>query len=288
MMDRIIQLLDRAERLMERAERFVPAPSAMDWHTVHAARWRRHGGGGLRPVPRPHRITLETLQGIEPQKTALERNTRQFLAGLPANNALLWGARGTGKSSLVKALLTRYGEAGLRLVEVTRDDLGQLPEIVEQLADQRHRFILFCDDLSFGAEEAGLRELKAILEGSVSALPDHILVYATSNRRHLVPEYHGENQPDPEAEIHPHETAEEKISLSERFGLWLSFRPFEQDLYLRIVANALDAFGVTPADSAATRAEACRYALARGSHSGRVAWQFARDYAGRAGLEETR
>lgn len=286
-MSRFHRLIDRTERLLDRVERLVPNPPEIDWARLHAARWRRYTGAAfLQPIRQPDPVALSTLHGIEPQKTALVRNTRQFLAGLPANNALLWGARGTGKSSLVKALLHEYAGSGLRLVEVDKDALFQLPEIIESVAGHPYRFLLFCDDLSFDPGEAGMRELKAVLDGSLSALPDNMLVYATSNRRHLIPEYLGENEAgSPRGdEIHPGEAVEEKISLSERFGLWLSFYAFDQDAFLDIVAAWLRQLGSEPADWEQCRAEALRYALARGSRSGRVARQFARDYAGRLGL----
>ncbi|HMM55137.1 MAG TPA: ATP-binding protein, partial [Candidatus Desulfobacillus sp.] len=225
------------------------------------------------------------LRNVDEQKRRIEQNTRQFLDGRSANNVLLTGARGTGKSSLVKALLERHAAQGLRLVEVDKNDLVDLPDIVDLLAGREERFILFCDDLSFEASEPGYKALKSILDGSVASTPDNVLLYATSNRRHLMPEFMAENLEARHVggEIHPGETTEEKISLSERFGLWLSFYPFDQDEYLAIAGHWLRHYGVPAAKIAAARDEALQWALMRGSRSGRVAWQFARDYAGRGG-----
>lgn len=275
------RVLDRAEALLERIEqRLPPAPNAVDW-TAPAYRWRRPGV--LRPVHKPHPVRLDELLGIEPQKAELERNTRQFVQHLPANNALLWGSRGTGKSSLIKALLTRYASDGLRLVEVDKQDLVDLPDIVEPLQTRPERFVIFCDDLSFEADDPSYKALKAVLDGSVAAAPDNVLIYATSNRRHLLPEYTSENANTRmvDGEIHHGEAVEEKISLSERFGLWISFYPFDQEHYLAIVDSYLAAMGVSGSARPEARQPALRWALARGSRSGRVALQFARDYAGR-------
>lgn len=281
-------LLSRAERVLERLETLLPGPaSAPDWGAAHAFRWqRRHGRAALRPVKSPHRITLADIQDVDEQKARIDRNTRQFLAGRRANNVLLTGARGTGKSSLIKALLNEYADEGLRLIEVNKGDLVDLPEIVELVEGRAERFILFCDDLSFEEGEDAYKALKSVLDGSVSALSDNVLIYATSNRRHLMPEYHDENLQTRhvDGELHPGEAVEEKISLSERFGLWISFYPFSQDEYLDIVAHWLRAFGASSAQVQAARQEALQWALMRGSRSGRVAWQFARDHAGR--LEE--
>ncbi len=276
------ELLARLETLVARIEARLPAPpAAPDWSAT-AHRWQ---GGALLPIHHPHAVELAQLLGIERQREALERNTRQFLAGLPANNALLWGARGTGKSSLIKALLNRYADQGLRVIEVERADLAALPRIVEPLRGRPERFLLFADDLSFEADDPSYKALKATIEGSLNAAPDNVLLYATSNRRHLLPEYQKDNE---EArlqggEIHHGEAVEEKISLSERFGLWLSFHPFSQEQYLAIVASELARQGLELDDAA--RAAALRWALARGSRSGRVAWQFARDWCGRQQLD---
>ncbi|RLK51467.1 hypothetical protein DFR31_1408 [Alkalispirillum mobile] len=286
-MDRLNQFLERAEQVLDRLEPLLPADTEIPWPDVRALRWSREGyRAGLVPVRHPHRIPPEALKGVARQQEALDRNTRQFVRGLPANNALLWGSRGTGKSSLVKSLLTRYGDEGLRLVELDRYHLPDLPLLLEQLAERPERFILFCDDLSFEADDPGYKALKAALDGSISVAPENVLIYATSNRRHLLPEYLSENEQSRmvDGEIHHGEAVEEKISLSERFGLWLSFYPFDQEAYLTIVFSWLERLGATVDDPEAVRAEALRYALGRGSRSGRVAWQFARDYAGRQAL----
>ena len=278
-------LIARAERVLAQLEAWLPpAPPETDW-SAHAYRWRRRGGRGwLDAVRVPARIDADDLQHVERQKQVIDRNTRQFLAGKPANNVLMTGARGTGKSSLVKAMLKAYGERGLRLIEVDKGDLGDLPDIVELVAARPERYIVFCDDLSFEEGEAGYKALKSVLDGSVSASGDNVLIYATSNRRHLMPEYMSENlqaRHQPDGEIHPGETVEEKISLSERFGLWLSFHPFKQDDYLDIVHHWLRELDCPAEQIEACRAEALQWALERGSRSGRVAYQFARDWAAR-------
>ncbi len=282
------ELLLRAESLLARLEHLLPAPlPAVDWKASIAFRWRKKNAQGvLEPIQQVHRIDLRDLQGIDEQKALIEQNTRQFVAGLPANNVLLTGARGTGKSSLVKALLNKYAARGLRLIEVEKCDLTDLPDIVEQIHARPERFMLYCDDLSFEADEPGYKALKVVLDGSVAAASENCLIYATSNRRHLMPEFMQENLEYQHVgeEIHPGETSEEKVSLSERFGLWVSFYPFDQDEYLRIVHVWLDHFKVPGAKSAAVDQAAINWALSRGSRSGRVAWQFARDWAGRARL----
>jgi uncharacterized protein len=287
-MDELSRFLSRAEALIERAERLLPPDAGVpDFAAQRAFRWRqRSGRGHFQPVMQLHQIRLQDLQGVSRQKALVEQNTRQFVQGLPANNVLLTGARGTGKSSLVKALLNLYAADGLRLIEIEKHDLMDLPDIVESLAGEPLRFILFSDDLSFGADEPGYTSLKAVLDGSVSATPDNVLVYATSNRRHLMPEYMRENLETKYLgdEIHPGESVEEKISLSERFGLWVSFYPFDQDEYLSIVCYWLGQYGVGDADSEEVRREALQWALQRGSRSGRIASQFARDWAGRHGI----
>ena len=280
------RLLQRAEQLIDRIEAVLPRPlGAPDWDASIAFRYRKRssGHGALEPVRHVAQMRLTDLQEIDGQKDKIQRNTLQFVQGLPANNVLLTGARGTGKSSLVKACLNEYAGQGLRLIEVDKADLVDLPDIVDVVADRPERFVVFCDDLSFEDGEAGYKALKSILDGSVSAAGQNVLIYATSNRRHLLPEYMKENLSythTPDGEVHPGEVVEEKISLSERFGLWVSFYPFSQDEYLSIVAQWLDSFGVSAADIAAARPQSLVWALERGSRSGRVAYQFARDYAG--------
>ncbi len=280
-----LPLLQRAEQVLARLERLLPAtPAAPDWGAAHAFRWRKSGAGSgqLRPVGVMSSIRLDDLQHVTAQKQAIEQNTRQFVAGKPANNVLLTGARGTGKSSLIKACLQQFAPQGLRLIEVDKDDLHELPDIVDLIATRPERFIIFCDDLSFENGERGYKALKVALDGSISAASDNMLIYATSNRRHLLPESMAENASythDEDGDLHPGETVEEKISLSERFGLWLTFYPFKQDDYLAIVAHWLRHLGCQDVDAA--RADALRWALQRGSRSGRVAWQFARDWMGR-------
>ncbi|HMV18545.1 MAG TPA: ATP-binding protein [Zoogloea sp.] len=278
-------LIARAGQLLDRLEGLLPAaPTAPDWHAAVAFRWRRsRSAATLQPVLRPHAIRLDDLQDIDDKKARIVANTRQFLAGKRANNVLLTGARGTGKSSLVKAVLNEFADAGLRLIEVDKDDLIDLPDIVELVQGRPERFILFTDDLSFEDGEPAYKALKSVLDGSVAAVPDNVLIYATSNRRHLMPEYFAENAATKhkDGEVHPAEAVEEKISLSERFGLWISFYPFSQDEYLAVVNHWLREFGVPAEAVADARGEALQWALLRGSRSGRVAWQFARDYAGR-------
>lgn len=277
----------RLEKTLDRLDAWLPAPpEAPDWDSAIAFRWLRRGAQArLEAIPHPHLIRVEDLQDVGDQVERLDANTRQFVKGRRANNALLTGARGTGKSSLVKAMLARYADKGLRLIEVDKQDLMDLPEIVELVRGRRERFVLFCDDLSFEDAEPAYKALKSVLDGSLAAVPDNVIIYATSNRRHLMPEYHAENREarNIDGEIHPGEAVEEKVSLSERFGLWLSFYPFSQDAYLDIVAHWLAEFGVSPAKIGKARTDALQWALMRGSRSGRVAWQFARDYAGRHG-----
>ena len=279
------RFLSRAEALLARVEALLPSAAGIpDWDSAVAFRWlKRQGRGRLQAVLRPHQIRLEDLCGIDEQKARIEQNTRQFLAGKTANNVLLTGARGTGKSSLVKGILNQYATRGLRLIEVDKHDLTDLPEIVDLITGRRERYIIFCDDLSFEASEAGYKALKSVLDGSITGMPENLLLYATSNRRHLMPEYMDENLEarHVDGEIHPGETMEEKISLSERFGLWLSFYSFDQDHYLAICRHWLQEFGLSAKQAEAARGEALQWTLLRGSRSGRVAWQFARDYAGK-------
>lgn len=278
-------LIIRAEALLERIEALLPAPlEPPDWRAATAFRWRkRNGRGVLQAVAHPHRIRLKDLRDVDEQKRRVDQNTRQFLAGKAANNVLLTGARGTGKSSLIKALLNEYAAQGLRIIEVDKHDLIDLPDIVELIAGRPEHFVIFCDDLSFETAEPGYKALKSVVDGSLAAVPDNVLIYATSNRRHLMPEYLQENLETRHIgdEIHPGEAVEEKISLSERFGLWLSFYPFDQEQYLDIVSHWLRDYGVASVAIAEAREEALQWALLRGSRSGRVAWQFARDYSGR-------
>jgi len=282
-------LLSRAESLLTRLEALLPPAQSSSLGDGIAWLWRkRNGQGWLAPITRFSAITLADLQHIEVPRTELERNTRQFLQGLPANNALLWGPRGTGKSSLVKALLNAYADQGLRLIEVERQDLIDLPEIVEHVAEAPGRFIVFCDDLAFDEHDQTYRALKTVLDGSVLGAPDNLLIYATSNRRHLVPERQRDNQDaryDEDGEVHQSEAVEEKISLSERFGLWLSFHQFNQSRYLDIVTHWLTQLGVADPESPEARHAALQWALLHGSRSGRAAQQFARDWAGRSGLK---
>jgi uncharacterized protein len=279
-------VLARAERLLQRLEAVLPHPPVEpDWAASIAFRYRKRGASGvLEPVRHVATIRLESLVEVEPQKERLVRNTRQFVEGHGANNVLLTGARGTGKSSLIKAVLNQFAPQGLRLIEVDKADLVDLPDIVDLVAPRPERFVVFCDDLSFDEGEPGYKALKSILDGSVAQASDNVLIYATSNRRHLLPEYMKENlsyQHTEDGEVHPGEVVEEKISLSERFGLWISFYPFSQDEYLAIVAQWLRGAGVPEDAIVAARQESLVWALERGSRSGRVAFQFAKDYAGR-------
>ena len=284
--------LARAEKLLERIEPLLPPASPMpDWDAAIAFRWRKRGSASyLQPVPRPAPIRLQDLQDIDEQKARIDANTRQFVAGQPANNVLLTGARGSGKSSLIKALLNEYASDGLRIIEVEKHDLVDLPDIVDLIENRPERFIIFCDDLSFDAGDATFKALKVVLDGSIAAAPENVLIYATSNRRHLMPEYFEENLETHRVgeEIHPGEAIEEKVSLSERFGLWLSFYPFDQDAYLNIVAHWLGELGCKDAEIARAERDALNWALQRGSRSGRVAWQFAKDWAGAHQKAQTR
>jgi predicted AAA+ superfamily ATPase len=279
-------LMQRAEQLINRIESVLPqALTQPDWNASNAYRYRNRstGHGVLEPVRHIGAMRLADLKEIEPQKEKIQRNTLQFVHGLPANNVLLTGARGTGKSSLIRACLNEYAKQGLRLVEVDKTDLTDLPDIVDLVSDRPEKFIVFCDDLSFDDGEPGYKALKSILDGSVAATTANVLIYATSNRRHLLPEYMKENLSythTDDGEVHPGEGVEEKISLSERFGLWVSFYPFSQDEYLSVVAQWLDFMGVSSEAILSVKPQALIWALERGSRSGRVAYQFARDYAG--------
>jgi uncharacterized protein len=287
MTDKFDTLIVRATQLLDRIEAILPQPlTAPDWNAAIAWRYRKRssGHGAMEPVKHVAAIGLDDLKEIDAQKEKIERNTLQFVQGHPANNVLLTGARGTGKSSLIKACLNAYAGRGLRLIEVDKADLTDLPDIVDVVSGRPEKFVVFCDDLSFEEGEPGYKALKSILDGSVAASTPNVLIYATSNRRHLLPEYMKENLTythTDDGEVHPGEVVEEKISLSERFGLWVSFYPFSQEEYLHITATWLEHFGVPGAEIQAARPQALVWALERGSRSGRVAYQFARDYAGR-------
>jgi predicted AAA+ superfamily ATPase len=289
MNEKFEHLLVRAEQLIGRIEAVLPQPlSVPDWNAAIAYRYRKRssGHGTLEPVRHVGMVRLDDLKEIDPQKEKIQRNTLQFVEGKTANNVLLTGARGTGKSSLIKACLHEYAARGLRLIEVDKADLVDLPDIVDVVSERPEKFIVYCDDLSFEDGEPGYKALKSILDGSVAETTPNVLVYATSNRRHLLPEYMKENLTythTEDGEVHPGEVVEEKISLSERFGLWVSFYPFTQAEYLTIVAQWLVSFGLSAADVAAARPHALVWALERASRSGRVAYQFARDYSGRIG-----
>ena len=280
----------RAAQLIARIESALPPPlTAPDW--TAAVAWLYHkrssGHGQLEPVRQLAPLQLSDLQEIDGQKEKIQRNTEQFVRGAMANNVLLTGARGTGKSSLIKACLNAYAAQGLRLIEVDKTDLIDLPDIMDIVAGRPEKFIVFCDDLSFDEGESGYKALKSILDGSIAAATPNVLIYATSNRRHLLPEYMRDNLSythTDDGEVHPGEAIEEKISLSERFGLWVSFYPFSQDEYLAIVAQWLSSFGVDASAIAAARPQALVWALERGARSGRVAYQFARDFSGRSGV----
>ena len=280
---------DKLERLLERLDAWMPKElTESDWQSAVAFRWRRKDTllgklGYLQPVIHTSTIRFDDLQHVDRQKNLIQENTAHFVAKKPANNVLLTGARGTGKSSLIKAALNEYASKGLRLVEVDKEHLADLGDITDILATRPERFVIFCDDLSFEDGESGYKSLKSALDGSVAAQVDNILIYATSNRRHLLPEYMKDNETyvhTSDGEIHPGEVVEEKISLSERFGLWISFYPPKQDEYLDMVAHWLEYLGLGASEIDRARPEALIWALERGSRSGRVAWQFARHWAG--------
>lgn len=285
---RLIALLERFERLAQRLDPLLPVEApVIDWNTTLAARWQRQGHSGfLQPLRVSHDLRLEDLIGVDAQREQLARNTRQFVNGLPANHALLWGARGTGKSSLVRALLAEHWPSGLRLVEIERDHLADLPRVVEQLSELPQRFVLFCDDLSFEAGEGEYRVLKSVLDGSLERAPDNVLLYATSNRRHLVPERQSDNDnwERVDGELHPSEAVEDKIALSDRFGLWLSFYPFTQEHYLSVVRHWIGHLageaGLEWSWDEALEKAAIRWATGRGNRNGRCAYQFARHWVG--------
>ena len=269
------------KRIARALERMAPAPAAPpDWDA--AAAWLWHADPDrLEPVPAPARVALPLLVGIDRARDTLLRNTEQFAAGLPANNALLWGARGTGKSSLVKAVHAELEGAGLKLVELQREDLPTVGRLLALLRAAPHRIVLFCDDLSFGHDDASYKSLKAVLDGGIEGRPENVLFYATSNRRHLMPRDMIENERS--TAIAPGEAVEEKVSLSDRFGLWLGFHPCDQDAFLAMIRGYVDAFGIE-VDAETLRAEAIEWQATRGARSGRVAWQFVTDLAGRRGV----
>ncbi len=284
-MQNLNDLITRAEGLIDKLEALLPsAQPPVDW-TVTAWRWVvTNNKGYLQAVAHPHQIQLANIHFVDRQKAEIVRNTRQFLAGFPANNVLLTGARGTGKSSLIKALLTEFSAQGLRLIEIDKQDLIHLADIVQQIRVRPEKFIIFCDDLTFEASDDGYKALKVVLDGSIAHNSENVLVYATSNRKHLMPEFMADNLATKhlDGEIRPSDTIEEKTALSERFGLWLSFYAFDQDEYLSIAQNWLQIFGLL-FDEAARKA-ALDFSLTRGARSGRIAYQFARDYSGKMGL----
>lgn len=288
-MNKSENLISRAEQVLARLEALFHAPSSpVDWKSV-AWRWVKvNNQGQLQAIAHPHQIALENIQFVEAQKAQIVRNTQQFLKGFTANNVLLTGARGTGKSSLIKALLTAYAQDGLCLIEVEKHDLIHLPEIVELIRNRPEKFIIFCDDLTFDANDESYKALKVVLDGSVASTSDNMLVYATSNRKNLMPEFMVDNLATKhwDGEIRPSDTIEEKTALAERFGLWLSFYAFDQDEYLAICENWLKTFGL--AFDEAARKAALEFTHTRGARSGRVAYQFSRDYAGKLQLAALR
>jgi predicted AAA+ superfamily ATPase len=283
------EFFTRAEKILKALELLLPRERDQELKSALAWKWKKDRYfSELEAITDLNQIDLDDLLHIDRQKTTLVQNTKQFLEDLPANNALLWGPRGTGKSSLVRALLNGYVNRGLRLIEVDRHDLIDLPEIIERIKSEKFKFIIYCDDLSFNEDDETYRALKTVLDGSVRATPTNVLIYATSNRRHLLPENQQDNQKSQviNGELHLDEAIEEKISLSERFGLWLSFHPLDQNRYLDIVNHWLAAFGADENQRQDAKKEALQWALSRGSRSGRSANQFARDWLGRSKLKD--
>ena len=284
------KLIKRLDSLLDRVEPLIPTlPKAVAEFNGGAYHWKSLGNNGyFHKIERPTNFTLTDLQCIDRQKKLIDRNTQQFLADLPCNNVLLWGPKGTGKSSLIKALLNEYQGKGLNIVEVEREDLKDLRKIIDILTDKEGHFILYCDDLSFEADDASYKALKVVLDGSLTNASNNILIYATSNRRHLLPEYMSDNVASKNInnELHLNETIEEKLSLSERFGLWLSFHPFNQDQYLEIVDYWLKKLGNNLDNNEFVKKASLKWALERGSRSGRSAWQFAKDWTGQQKLQE--
>ena len=287
------ELADQIERVLDAVEQLLPkASKPIDWSQIKAANWRRHSFAGyLEPIENTETTHLEDLIGIERQKRILERNTRQFLSGFPANNALLWGSRGTGKSSLIRAMLFKYASSGLRIVQVDRHDLDFLPDIFSQIANLPYRYIILCDDLSYAPDDPDYKILKSVLDGSVYAPPENVLIYVTSNRRHLLPEFHAENLGAKmiHSEIHHGEAVEEKISLSDRFGLWLSFYVFKQEQYLEIVKKTIARlsrdYDIEPQWDEGLSQEAVKWSQDKSKQCGRTALQFARYWLGQYLLE---
>jgi uncharacterized protein len=283
------ELFEQLKRVLSSLEQLLPKPAApINWDGCLAANWRRHSFAGyLEPISSIDPLHLDDLLGIDRQKEIVEGNTRQFLAGLPANNILLWGTRGTGKSSLVRALLHTYSADGLRIIQVDKDDLIHLPDIVDAIKDQPYKYIVFSDDLSFDVGESSYKMLKSALDGSVYAPPENVLIYVTSNRRHLLPEYESDNRGAMmvEGEIHHGESVEEKISLSGRFGIWVSFHPFSQEQYINVARRWMEKLcsknGVTLEWTSEAAEEAILWAQKKGDRSGRIAFQFASDRVGR-------
>lgn len=288
------QFMLRVSAFLDRFEQTLPREAlSLDWRDVLAARWMSEGQGGwLRPLHTDLSITVSDLLGVDRQKQLLDANTRQFVSGLPANNALLWGARGTGKSSLIRALLAQYAEAGMRLIEIDKGDLVHLPAVVEAIKGLPWRFVLFCDDLAFEADDSAYKTLKTVLDGTVEATPENLLLYATSNRRHLLPEQRSDNLSASmvDGELHPGEAIEEKIALSDRFGLWVSFYPFSQEQYLEVTRHWISVlaqqYELRWEWNKSLELEAIRWASSRGNRNGRCAYQFARSWTGRALLAD--
>ena len=289
------ELKAQLQRVLTAVEQLLPRPVApLEWATCPAANWRRRSFSGyLDPIGSFASMNMDDLLGIDRQKQVVEENTRQFLAGYPANNILLWGTRGTGKSSLVRALLQAYAPQGLRLVQVDKSDLVNLPEIVDQIRNEPYRFILFADDVSFETGESSYKVLKSALDGAVYAPPDNVLIYVTSNRRHLLPEYESDNRGAMmvEGEIHHGEAVEEKISLSGRFGIWVAFHPFSQEQYINVARQWVEKLcgkcGAEPQWSREVANEAILWAQKKGDRSGRIAYQFASNRVGRQLLAES-
>jgi uncharacterized protein len=286
------KLLKRLGAILDRVEPFMPplAEAVTDF-TGGAYHWKSNTHNGyFQKIDRPANFQLSDLQCIERQKELIDRNTQQFLANLPANNVLLWGPKGTGKSSLIKALLNEYQDKKLNLIEIERENLSDLRIIIDQLSKKEGHFILYCDDLSFEADDSSYKALKVVLDGALSNTSDNILIYATSNRRHLLPEYMSDNvaSKNIDNDLHLNESIEEKISLSERFGLWLSFHPFNQDQYLEIVGYWLKKLGNSSVNNKSIKKASLKWALERGSRSGRSAWQFAKDWTGQQQLKEVK